>query len=421
MSKVVLSPSSLRGTVTVPPSKSAAHRVILCAALSRGVCRIENIALSNDIKVTIEAVKDLGGSVTLEGSTLTVDATRLFSLSRVEIDCGESGSSLRFLIPIAAAGGITARYTGHGKLPQRPIGVYLDCLPPAGVRCETEGGLPLQTIGQLCPGTFSLPGNVSSQFVTGLLLALPLLSDDSRIVLTSPLESAGYVDMTLEIMEQFGVRVKALSDGYLVPGNQRYLPHDCTVEGDWSQAAFFLSAGALGEHPLVIQGLSLSSSQGDRAAVELFQRFGAAVKPTEVGLVVAPGKLYGIDIDASQIPDLVPILAVTGALASGITRITGAARLRIKESDRLAAITDGLTRLGGKVEQLPDGLIITGTPELTGGNTLGYNDHRIVMSLAIAALRASGPVEITDAQSIHKSYPDFFSQYNRLGGRANVI
>lgn len=421
MSSVTLFPSSLQGTVTVPPSKSAAHRVILCAALSQGVCRIENVALSNDIQVTIQAVKALGAKVTLTGSTLTVDATRLFSQPSAELDCGESGSTLRFLIPIAAAGGISSRYTGHGKLPQRPIGVYLDCLPPAGVRCETQGGLPLQTSGQLCPGVFSLPGDISSQFVTGLLLALPILNGDSRIILTSPLESAGYVDMTLEIMEQFGVRVQVLPDGYLIPGNQRYQPHDCVVEGDWSQAAFFLAAGALGKHPLVIQGLSPSSTQGDRAAAELFQRFGAAVKFTEAGLMVAPNTLNGIDIDAAQIPDLAPILAVTGALSSGVTRITGAARLRIKESDRLAAITDGLTRLGGNVEQLPDGLIITGTPKLIGGKALGYNDHRIVMSLSVAALRAETPVEITDAQSINKSYPDFFSQYNRLGGRAHVI
>lgn len=249
MSHVVITPTPLSGTVTLPPSKSAAHRAILCAALSGGVCRIHNIALSNDISVTIEAVRTLGCTAELCGSTLTVDATGLFSQRQVEIDCGESGSSLRFLIPITAAGGMEARFIGHGRLPERPIGVYLNCLPSAGVTCRTEGGLPLMISGQLKPGTFSLPGNISSQFITGLLLALPLLEGDSRILLTSPLESAGYVDMTIQMMAHFGVQVQILEDGYLISGGQHYRPTDCTVEGDWSQTAFFLAAGALGRSP----------------------------------------------------------------------------------------------------------------------------------------------------------------------------
>lgn len=421
MSHVLLSPSSLCGEITVPPSKSAAHRAILCAALSRGICHIHNVAQSNDISVTMEGIRALGAQAELSGSTLTIDACGLFSRPEAEIDCGESGSSLRFFIPVAAAGGVSARFTGHGRLPQRPIGIYLDCLPPAGVSCRTEGGLPLTIQGQLRPGVFSLPGDISSQFVTGLLLALPLLKGDSRIVLTSPLESAGYVDMTLEMMGQFGVQVKRETDGYTVPGNQRYLPCDCTVEGDWSQAAFFLAAGALGKDPLTIHGLSLSSTQGDREAADLFRRFGAEVTETTSGVTVIPHSLHGIDIDAAQIPDLVPILAAVGALAEGVTRITGAGRLRIKESDRLTAIADGIRRLGGKAEELPDGLILTGVPKLSGGKAEGYNDHRIVMALSIAALRSQAPVELTDAQSIRKSYPNFFDDYNRLGGQAHVI
>ena len=421
MSHVILSPSRLSGEVTVPPSKSAAHRAILCAALSRGICHIHNVAQSNDIDMTIGAIQSLGAETERLGSALTVDARHLFSDSPVEIDCGESGSTLRFLIPVAAAGGVSARFTGHGRLPQRPIGIYLDCLPPAGVSCRTEGGLPLSIQGQLQPGVFSLPGNISSQFITGLLLALPLLDGDSRIQLTSPLESAGYVDMTLEMLYQFGVQISRDADGYSIPGNQRYLPCDCTVEGDWSQAAFFLAAGALGEKPLTIRGLSLSSTQGDQEAARLFRRFGAEVLEDESCVTVIPHPLRGIDIDASQIPDLVPILAVTGALAEGVTRITGAARLCIKESDRLTAIADGIRRLGGKVEELPDGLILTGVPTFLGGKAEGYNDHRIVMALSIAALCSQTTVELTDAQSICKSYPNFFDDYKRLGGQAHVI
>ena len=252
-------------------------------------------------------------------------------------------------------------------------------------------------------------------------MALPLLDGDSRIQLTSPLESAGYVDMTLEMLYQFGVQISRDADGYSIPGNQRYLPCDCTVEGDWSQAAFFLAAGALGEKPLTIRGLSLSSTQGDQEAARLFRRFGAEVLEDESCVTVIPHPLRGIDIDASQIPDLVPILAVTGALAEGVTRITGAARLRIKESDRLTAIADGIRRLGGKVEELPDGLILTGVPTFLGGKAEGYNDHRIVMALSIAALCSQTTVELTDAQSICKSYPNFFDDYKRLGGQAHVI
>ena len=385
------------------------------------MCHIHNIAQSNDIAVTIAGIQALGAQTELSGSTLAIDARGLFSHSPVEIDCGESGSTLRFLIPVAAAGGVAARFTGHGRLPQRPIGIYLDCLPPAGVSCRTEGGLPLSIQGQLQPGVFSLPGNISSQFITGLLFALPLLDGDSRIQLTSPLESAGYVDMTLEMIHQFGVQISLDADGYSIPGNQRYLPCDCTVEGDWSQAAFFLAAGALGREPLTIRGLSLSSTQGDREAARLFRRFGAEVLEDASGVTVIPHPLRGIDIDASQIPDLVPILAVTGALAEGVTRITGAARLRIKESDRLTAIADGIRRLGGKVEELPDGLILTGVPALSGGKAEGYNDHRIVMALSIAALCSQTTIELTDAQSICKSYPNFFDDYNRLGGQAHVI
>ena len=421
MSIVTLSPAGLAGTVTLPPSKSAAHRAILCAALSRGVSEIDNISLSKDISATLGAVEALGVRTRLEGGRLTVDGRGLFSQREVAIDCGESGSTLRFLIPVAAAGGQTATFTGRGRLPERPIGIYLDCLPPQGVVCATRGGLPLRISGQLRPGVFSMPGNVSSQFVTGLLLALPLLPGDSDIWLTSPLESLGYVEMTLEQLERFGVGIQRTERGYHVPGNQRYRPQRLSVEGDWSQAAFFMAAAAMGAQPLTLRGLLLPSSQGDSAAVTLFERFGARIERGHGEITVHPGALKGIEIDASQIPDLVPILAVAGALAQGVTRIYGAARLRIKESDRLAAIADGLNRLGAQVRELPDGLVIQGVPALEGGRAEGCNDHRIVMALSIAALRAWGPVEITDAQSIEKSYPAFFEDYNSLGGHAHVI
>lgn len=406
MKTVTVQPGALHGRILVPPSKSAAHRAVICSALAGG----EDIfpsgeILSDDILATIRAM----------------NAIRDYpSSGKLQIDCGESGSTLRFLIPVAAALGIPAEFTGHGRLPERPVGIYLDCLPEHGVSCKTAGGLPLEISGQLTAGVFKLPGNVSSQFITGLLLALPLLRGDSELILTSPLESAGYVDMTLEIMRDFGVLAEQTESGWHIAGNQTYRARKYRVERDWSQAAFFLAAGAL-SGKIELEGLSPSSRQGDRAAEELFRAFGATVHWNGSILSVSPGTLRGMEIDAAQIPDLVPALAATAALCEGQTRIYNAQRLRIKESDRLAAMANGISGLGGHVRQTDDGLIIDGIPLLHGGAVQGCNDHRIVMAFAVAALKADDCVTITDAQSINKSYPSFFTDFNQLGGNANVV
>lgn len=409
MSNVRLLPSSLRGTITVPVSKSAAHRAVLCAALAgQHLALPENEAVSDDIAATRET------------AAILLDGKR----TPVMLDCRESGSTLRFLIPLAAALGRTATFTGHGRLPERPIGVYLDCLPPRGVRCETEGGLPLTIRGKLTPGEFRLPGNVSSQFITGLLLALPLLGGNSEIVLTTPLQSAAYVDMTAEAMRAFGVTAERTETGWHIPGNQHYRPNPgFAVERDWSQAAFFLAAGMFGG-PVGLCGLNPASSQGDRAVEELFRRFGAQIEWNGGVLTARTGDCPDSvpEIDASQIPDLVPILAAAASLVPGkVTRITHAERLRLKESDRLAAMAQGLNRLGGRVRELPGGLEITGVERLHGGMAQGYGDHRVVMALAVAALCSENETILTDAESVRKSYPDFFRDYNRLGGKAYAM
>lgn len=406
MSIVNIQPSVLNGRILLPPSKSAAHRAVICSALSgKTTVFPEHEPLSNDIIATSNAMKAIQ---THHGST------------KLAIDCGESGSTLRFLIPIAAALGLNAEFTGSGRLPERPIGIYLDCLPKHGVLCFTGGGLPLTVSGQLKSGEFILPGNVSSQFITGLLLSLPLLHGSSELVLSSPLESAGYVDMTVAMMQEFGVSADKTDHGWHIPGDQAYQPRDYRVERDWSQAAFFLAAGALGG-TIELDGLNPNSCQGDRAAEALFRAFGAKVEWNGSVLSASPNRLSAADIDASQIPDLVPALAATAALCKGQTRIYNAQRLRIKESDRLAAMADGLNKLGGKVQQTGDGLIIDGVPSFHGGEVNGCNDHRIVMAFAVAALKADGCVTITDAQSVNKSYPAFFTDYNTLGGIANVV
>ena len=431
MAQVIYGNHFQGGCVKIPPSKSAAHRQVLCAALSRGKCEVSNVDMSEDIKATVAAVTALGAKVHFEEETaaLTIDASSLGGQNAV-IDCGESGSTLRFLIPIAAALGISARFLGKGRLPQRPLGVYRELLPAHGVEFRSQGGLPLEISGRLKSGVYRLPGDISSQFITGLLLALPLLEGDSEIVLTSPLESKGYVELTLSVLREFGVVAQETSQGWKVPGNQRYAVRNSCVEGDWSQAAFFLCMAALSTTgaSVEIKGLRPNSLQGDRACVDLFRKFGVQISWHGESLMAwnsrasePYGGLTGFTIDASQIPDMVPALAVCAALSRGETRIVNAQRLRLKESDRLAAMAEALNSVGGKVETTADGLVIQGVPSLGGGVAHGKNDHRVVMAMAAAGLRSKDPLVVTDAQSIRKSYPGFFNDYIMLGGSAHVV
>lgn len=419
MNNVNVEPSQLNGTVAIPPSKSDVHRAIICGALSRGKCVISPVDLSEDIKATIGCVETLGAKVNINEGVLAIDGSEMFKGNNYQIFCNESGSLLRFIIPVVSAVGISATFTGAGRLPERPIGIYLDCLPKAGVKCTTKSGLPLTVDGQLQPGEFEIPGNVSSQFITGLLFALPLLKEDSKIILTSPLESVAYVDITINVMKKFGVIIEATDYGYFVKGNQKYIPKNYTTEGDWSNAAFFMTAAAI-KGDITVTGVDKNSAQGDKEIAEILKRFGAKVEFTDNGVRVQKGDLKATNIDARQIPDLVPILAVCATFAEGTTHITGAERLRIKESDRLSAIANAINKLGGNVVEKPDGLVITGVKSLKGGTVQGVNDHRIVMAMSVATLMATDTVTITDMESIKKSFPNYFEEYNRLGGISYV-
>ena len=403
--------------MAAPPSKSDVHRAIICAALSKGVCTIAPVALSEDILATIRCVEALGAVTRIENKVLTVDGSGMFRSKTAALDCGESGSTLRFLIPVAAAGGVTATFTGSGRLPERPIGIYTDALPKAGVRCETEGGLPLTVSGALQSGVFEIPGDVSSQFISGLLFALPLLPRDSRIVLTTPVQSVGYINMTIRTMAKFGIEIGVMDNGWYIRGKQHYVPSDYRTDGDWSQAAFFLTAGAVGGD-VTVTGANIDSAQGDRRIAAILRDFGAEVRQDGGTVRVISRPLRAVGIDASQIPDLVPVLAVCASFAQGTTRIFNAARLRIKESDRLRTTAALLNSLGGNVKELPDGLEITGVPQLAGGSADGCNDHRIVMSAAVCAACSAGEITCTDAMSVNKSYPDFYEDYGRIGGQA---
>ena len=425
MSDVIISSFAVTGAVSPPPSKSEAHRALIAAALA-GEGTIQDLPQSADIEATRRAVSGLGVCVEdiREGVSLS---RRIPSLAgEAEVDCGECGTTLRLILPVYAALGIPARFTGSGRLPQRPLSVYQELLPRHGVTLQTEPEagagdcLPLRLSGRLTGGEYCLPGDISSQFVSGLLLALPLCREDSVIRLTSPLESAGYVRMTLEAMRRAGVQVETEKDGWYIPGGQVYRPFRYTVEGDWSQAAFLLAAGIVGGE-LIVPGLNTASFQGDREILDLLRAFGADISVDRAGIHCRKAPLRGITIDASQIPDLVPVLAAVASLAQGRTYVLGAARLRLKESDRLAAMARGLNALGAEVEERPDGLIVYGKPRLTGGTASACNDHRVAMSLAVAALGCREPVTIVGADCVSKSWPLFFHDFIRMGGEGHVF
>ena len=418
MDKVTFKPFTPCGEIFAPPSKSDVHRAIICAALSRGKCTVSPVALSDDIKATIGCVEALGAVTKIEGNVLSVDGTNTFDNKTAVLDCRESGSTLRFLIPVAAAGGVEATFTGCGRLPERPIGIYTELLPEKGVSCSADSGLPLTICGKLKSGVFKLPGNVSSQFITGLLFALPLLDGDSDIILTSPIQSAGYINMTIRTMSKFGIEVDMTDKGWHVRGKQHYIPTDYTTDGDWSQAAFFLVAGAIGGE-VTVRNANIDSSQGDRKIAALLRDFGAEVIQDGGSITVKKAPMSAVRISAAQIPDLVPVLAVCACFAEGTTKITNAERLRIKESDRLKTTAALLNALGGKVRELPDGLEITGTGKLTGGAAEGCNDHRIVMAAATCAAGCEGDIICSDPLSVNKSYPSFYKDYAKINGRSD--
>lgn len=401
---VTITPHRLSGTVFVPASKSMAHRAIICAALAKGTSVIRNVTFSKDIQATLSVMQAFGASYETEENTVTVHGIAAPS-GKASADCCESGSTLRFLIPVAAALGVETTFLGQGRLPQRPITPYLRELSQKGITFDYSNIMPFTIRGQLQSGTFSLEGDVSSQFVTGLLLALLLLEGDSDIVLTSPLQSKPYADMTIGCLRAFGVDVTETADGYHIPGGQHYLPQEFTVEGDFSQAAFFYVANAVGNN-ITLANIPAQSLQGDRKIVDIIHDMQAA----GTGMYC---------LDASDIPDLVPIVAVLATFADCTTQITGAARLRIKESDRLETTAAMLNTLGGRVTVESDGLTIRPVTALHGGTVDSAGDHRIAMCAAIAATRATEPVTITGAECVEKSYPAFFRDYHSSGGVIN--
>jgi len=419
LSTLKIQRSTFNGTLSAPPSKSFSHRAIICGALSGSKCNISPMLFSEDIFATTYAMREIGANINICENMLEIESFKPNNNTTI-IDCRDSGSTLRFLIPIVAALGLNAVFKRSLSLAKRPIITFLEILSKAGIKFEMCSDLSLKISGSLRPGKFFVPGNITSQFISGLLLALPLLQGDSEIELTSNLESRSYVNITIEVMKSFGVYAEKRANGFFIKGGQKYKPRNYTIEGDWSQAAFFIAAGAI-KGCVKIENLNRNSSQGDREILEILSSFGAKISWKNSTLTAESSHLKGVNIDASEIPDLVPILAVVGANAEGTTNITGVKRLKFKECNRLKAIYNQLLALGVDIKIYKDALKIRGNGKYKGGSAWSHKDHRIAMALSIMAINLPEYLEITDAQSVNKSYPHFFKDYNLLGGKASVV
>ncbi len=422
-----ITPGALSGRISdVIASKSQAHRVLICAALADAPTQIECNSQSQDIRATARCIEALGARVEFcPGGMRVSPVPRGAQSAGAELDCGESGSTLRFMLPLAGALGADCAFTGQGLLASRPLSPLYEQLARHGMALSPAGAFPLSCAGRLQPGRYELVGNVSSQFITGLLLALPLLDGDSEIAVAGRLESEPYVNMTLDALALFGIGVeRATGDDrvYHVAGGQRArTPGRVRIEGDWSSAAFWLAAGALGGMGVECAPLDAASSQGDRAILDILRRFGAGVELSGDAARVHPATLTGIELDATDIPDLVPVTAVVAGAARGRTRITGIARLRLKESDRVATVLAMLHALGVEAFEHDGALTIYGRGTLLGGTIDSFNDHRIAMAAAIAGSAARTPVTVRGAQACAKSYPGFFDKFAALGGRVEEV
>lgn len=410
MTNLKLIPKTLSGTVTVPPSKSMAHRAVICASLAEGRSVIHNIQLSDDIQVTIEGMQAFGAVILHEEDTLTIDGIGSASARRSHtIDCNESGSTLRFLVPVATLFAGETRFTGRGKLGQRPMHPYQEIFAQQSVSYEPADSkqLDLTIEGKLKPGTYNMRGDISSQFITGMLLTLPLLEGDSVLNITTHLESKGYIDLTLSVLETFGISIINENDTtFKIAGNQSYQSQQYTVEGDYSQAAFWLTAEQLG-NSVIVDGLKADSLQGDQEIIQILKQLQEPKQHERV-------------IDGAQVPDIIPIAALAAALSEGKTSFTNLERLKIKESDRLMATQKELAALGAQIIAEGNTLHITGQPSLKGGvEVWSHKDHRMAMMLAVASTVCREPIYIKDTECVQKSYPDFWEVFQKAGGEVH--
>lgn len=419
MDRITIGNGPLQGAVKIPPSKSMSHRAIMAAALANGKSTINNLIFSKDIIATIACMRNIGAEIEIKDNSVQIKGTGGVTLKNRVFYCEESGSTIRFMIPIGMMDQSNEEpivFHGEGRLKTRPMTPYFDIFNEKNIKYDYPNSLPLTIWGNLQSGEYKLPGDVSSQFVTGLMYALALADKPSVIKMTSKLESKSYVDMTIDVLKSFGVAINNENyQSFDVPGNVEFTAREYTVEGDYSQVAFFIVAGLI-NNDLLLHGLKESSLQGDREILNIVKRMNGNIEFIDGTLHVKKSKTIATDIDMSEIPDMLPAISVLAALSEGTTRLYNGQRIRLKESDRIKAMYTELTKLGAKIEETEDGLLITGVKRLSGGNVEGWNDHRIVMALAVAATICDEPVGITDAHAITKSYPHFFEDLKSIGG-----
>lgn len=416
-----ISPSTLHGNIHAVASKSVAHRLLICAAFADAPSKLQCSQTNDDILATAGCLCALGADIKYDGNFFTV--TPIQSIPQhAELDCAESGSTLRFLLPVVAALGCDTTFRLRGRLPHRPLSPLREELERHGISLSPSGLPTLTCRGKLSADEYRIRGDVSSQFISGLLFALSLSDRESHLIPEGKIESAPYIRMTQDALATFGAPPRLCEDGYLLGGLPLRSCAQLQVEGDWSGAAFALCAGALSKQGVFVHGMRADSHQGDRAILDILRQFGATVKQTDNSIFVCGDQpLRGITLDATQIPDLVPVLAVTAMAAEGKTVIYGAERLRSKESDRLQAVCALLSQLGGEVQETADGLILCGAKPLRGGEVDAFGDHRIAMSAAVAATLCQKEVILTGAESVSKSYPSFWEDFAALGLRYEPI
>lgn len=414
--KITLYPSEIGGRIQIPTSKSLAHRSILAAALAKGRSVVTNISMSDDIEATISIVEALGGKVNVEGSTLYIDGIENYDNAETVVNCNESGSTIRFIIPILSL--FSNKFTVKGKqsLIARPQSIYEDIFKDDTFNVGLDN---IEFQGTLVPKTYEVPGNISSQFITGLLLVLPLLDGDSKIVVTNKFESKDYVQLTLDVLSDFGIEIEHNDNEFIIKGNQTYKPCNYEVEGDYSQSGFWLVNGAINS-TTILTNMNLDSNQGDKGVLEVLK---ASNIDMTLGsdLVVNPTTPSETVVSLANIPDLGPILALLASQGEGTTRFTDIERLRIKESDRVESTIVTLKKMGVNIEEINGEIVVVGPSQIIGGGTLdSYNDHRIAMMISIAAGVATAPITLLRATSVNKSYPKFFEDYKNLGGKYTV-
>ena len=414
--KRTITPGARTGRVRIPASKSQAHRLLICAALGEEKIEVVCDGISADIAATAKCLNALGAKIEETKTGFLVSPIEKVPEGRCDLYCGESGSTLRFLLPIVGALGAQAAFHREGRLPQRPLAPLDGVLTAHGMTLSEDGDLLLCS-GQLQAGDYEIEGNVSSQYISGLLMALPRLRTDSMLTVTGKLESAAYVAMTEDALRLSEIEFPKNGSTYTISGGQKFhLSARMVVEGDWSNTAFFLCMGVLSKEGVTVEGLNLQSSQGDRGVLDVLRAFGAEVTEHGNAVTVKRGVLHGVTINAAPIPDLIPVLSVVAAVAAGETKVENAYRLRLKESDRLKSTANLLHALGGQVEEKKDGLVITGVPALHGGAVETQNDHRLAMSAATAACAATGEITVDNDGCVAKSYPRFWEDFGSLKG-----